>query len=307
MKTDSKGSRITTVILLIICIALAATVIYKTLSGTEEVVRTAPPTTTSVTNVYTQTITGTDFTKTVRLYGKVENNTSDVTAVTSTAGYVTEVLVKKGDTVRSGDILGYIDASTAGSSYRRSPVQAKAAGTITDVSAVLGSYLTSGSAFATITPQPDYVITLQVPEKYIFDIAIGSEARLSSSLDSSLHSDASVTYIDTRVASGTNTFTAELIPSSQAGLREGMTLTVDLITKRIAGAFVIPMDSITAMSDGTYVYTVADGQARLRKVELGDNNATSYVVLSGLEEGDVVVTEGTVSDGTSVNVLTRSN
>lgn len=307
MKTESKGSKITTVIITLICIALAATIIYKTLTGTEAEVRTAPPATTTVANVYADTVTGSEFTKTVRLYGKVENSASDVSAVTSTAGYVTQVLVEKGDVVAAGDILGYIDASTAGSSYKASPVEAKSAGTITDVSAVLGSYLTAGSTFATITPSPDYYISVQVPEKYVFDIAVGSEARLSSSLDSTLSIDAAVDYIDTRVASTTNTFTAELEPASIDGLREGMTITVDLITKKLEGVFVIPMDSVTAMSDGTYAYVIEGGQAKLRKIELGDNNATSYVVLSGLSEGDAVVTEGTVSDGTSVNVLTRSN
>lgn len=306
MKKESNGSRITTVILVLICIALAATVIYKTLSTGETHVRTAAPTTTTVTNVYTEAVTPADFTKTVRLYGKVVNEESDVSAVTTSAGYVTEILVEKGDKVNAGTVLGYIDSSTAGSRFKAAPVEAKVSGTVAEIPAVKGAYMTAGSQFALISPAPDYYISLAVPERYLFDIGIGSEARLLSSIDSSLSTSATVSYIDEEIESSTNSFSVELQPESQKSLRDGMTVTVDLITKKLEGVYTIPMESITAMSDGTYVYVVDGDQARLRKVELGDNNATSYVVLSGLEEGDVVITEGTVSDGTLINAIDRS-
>lgn len=305
MKTDTKGSKIVTVILLLICIALAAAVIYKTITGTETQVRATPPTSSTVANVYTEQIAETTFTKTIRIYGRVENNVEDVASVTQSTGYVTEILVKRGDEVKAGDIIGYTDSSTAGSSYKASPVTAKVDGTITSIEAAQGAYLQAGSSFAIITPEPEYYITLQIPEKYIFDVHVGTKATISSSIDSSLSLNAEVTYIDTRIDSATNTFSAELIPSSSEGLREGMTVTLDLVTKELEGVFTVPATSITAMNDGTYVYTVENNQAKLRKVTTTESNETKYLISEGLSAGDFVVTEGTVSDGTAVNVLTR--
>lgn len=307
MKKRSIGTRIAQVVMTALCIALAAVIAFHFLSPADESVHVAPPSQAASVNVYAERIEGCEFVKTVRLYGKVEDLNDEIAAVTSTSGYVTGVLKKKGDSVKEGDILGYVDASTAGQSFRSSAVRAKVDGTVMDVLVTEGEYITSGSAFATIAEAPEYFIALDIPERYVYDIGEGSEATLTSSITKSMSIPAHVTYVDRRTESGTNTFSAELRPDSSEGLREGMTVTADLVTRRIPSAFVIPMESMVAMSDGTYVYKVEDGKAVLCQVSLGDNNATSYVVTSGLSEGDLVVTDGTVSDGTPVNILTRSN
>ena len=66
----------------------------------------------------------------------------------------------------------------------------------------------------------------------------------------------------------------------------------------------IPYTAVLADEDGQeYVYVVEDGKAVRTVVETGSSNSTEVVILSGIEEGDVVVTAGNVSDGTSVSIV----
>jgi RND family efflux transporter MFP subunit len=60
-----------------------------------------------------------------------------------------------------------------------------------------------------------------------------------------------------------------------------------------------------AGSNDRYVFTVENGAARYRKVELGQRLGDSYEILSGINAGDVVVTAGHVRliDGTEVEIV----
>ena len=54
-----------------------------------------------------------------------------------------------------------------------------------------------------------------------------------------------------------------------------------------------------------YVWTIEDGKAKRRYVELGDLTAQGVTITDGLTNNDIVITEGQnkVSDGTKVKAL----
>ena len=67
---------------------------------------------------------------------------------------------------------------------------------------------------------------------------------------------------------------------------------------------VIPQSATVKVQDKYLVYKVTDGIARSEKVEvLPDNNGTEYIVLSGLNTGDVIVADGTglIREGMEIN------
>lgn len=67
----------------------------------------------------------------------------------------------------------------------------------------------------------------------------------------------------------------------------------------------IPADSVLANATGDYVYVCKDGKAERRIVKMGELQAGYVEILSGLEEGDEVVTEGVVnvSEGSILNII----
>lgn len=305
MNKNGKGSVITTVIMLLICIALAAAVIYKILDTREEV-QIAPPSESNATvNVYVKEIKEEEFVRTVRLYGTVINNSDDISVVTLNSGYVTAINVKKGDEIKVGDVIGYVDPSTPGSSYKPSAITSKVEGTVTSVNVSLGQMASSGASFVTVSPKPEYVIAVDIPERYIESVSIGSKATVTSSIISDLNETALISYVDRRIDTSTRTYNVEFTCASSALLEEGLVVTVDLVTEGLDNALTVPLNAVSTLSGGRYVYKVVEGKARQTAVETGNSNREEYVVVNGLEVGDVVIVEGTVTDGVAVNILER--
>lgn len=80
------------------------------------------------------------------------------------------------------------------------------------------------------------------------------------------------------------------------GLRPGMGVKVQIETDVLEGALTVPLESVRAGSEGTWVEVVgAGGATEKRRVILGARNRQRVVVQSGLEEGEVVSLDGGMS------------
>ena len=88
-------------------------------------------------------------------------------------------------------------------------------------------------------------------------------------------------------------------------LRPGMFASVFLETETRDGALVIPKTALALESIGDTVYVMSDGVAERREVTLGFREGDAVEILSGLEEGEQVVSVGQdgLSDGTPIQVL----
>lgn len=66
----------------------------------------------------------------------------------------------------------------------------------------------------------------------------------------------------------------------------------------------IPVDAVQFGSQGTYVYTLDDGKARIRLIKLGPTEGARVAIEEGLEEGEAVVLEGIdrLNEGRAVRV-----
>ena len=305
MEKDTKLSRITTVILLLIAVSLCISIIYLLFNGKSTEVKPEMVKEETKTNVYIKEIEESTFTKSIRLYGKVENRNSDINILTQNSGYVTSILVKKGDEVKAGDILGYTDSSNAGSSYKEAPIKARSNGTISEINASIGEYLSSGSVFATIKSEEELYVSIAIPERYVNDVTLGSKAILSSSILPAFEEESTISYIAKEVDNLSGTFKGEINVEDSISLKEGMIVTVDLITSEIDNAFTLPLESVSSDNSSSYVYVVEEEKALKREVTISDFNSSEYLISSGLRKGDEVIVEGSVTDGKSVNVLTR--
>lgn len=116
-----------------------------------------------------------------------------------------------------------------------------------------------------------------------------------------------VTLIYPVIDPTTHTFTTEIkIPNNNLKLRPGMfsRVTMNFGTEDRA---VVPDNAIVKQpgSNDRYVYVVKDGIARYVKVELGQRLGDKYEIISGLQNGDVIVTTGQsrLVDNTPVEIL----
>jgi HlyD family secretion protein len=89
------------------------------------------------------------------------------------------------------------------------------------------------------------------------------------------------------------------------GLRSGMTAEVNILVAEREGVLLAPADAI---KDGQ-VWRIADGRAERRKVTVGIHDLLRAEIVSGLEQGDVVVIGGTqllARDKTRVRATVQS-
>ncbi len=92
------------------------------------------------------------------------------------------------------------------------------------------------------------------------------------------------------------------IDVADEGLRPGMSAAATIVTEIAKDALLVPNGAVKSNSDGSYyVEILADGETTPTQVtvETGLTNATQTQILSGLSEGDLVVTTTTSSDASS--------
>ncbi len=86
-------------------------------------------------------------------------------------------------------------------------------------------------------------------------------------------------------------------------LRPGFFAEVSLATGRHANAIAVPESAVQATERGFVVYTVSDGKAQARQVQIGLRTGDGAVeIVTGLAAGETIVTEGSdrLSDGIAV-------
>ena len=84
---------------------------------------------------------------------------------------------------------------------------------------------------------------------------------------------------------------------------DGMYIKLNLETEHIDNAMIVPSAALDTYLGDDVVYVVEDGAAVRKTVETGSSNDTETVILSGLDEGELVITAGNVTNGTPVNVV----
>lgn len=298
----SKFDRITTIILLAICVALAAYVIFGTV--TAEAPAAAQTTTSASINISAETVQPGLFQRFTRLNGEIGSDNSDVAALPDTSGTVTSILVRRGDMVTKDQVIAYIDPSRPGMNYKESPVTSPVDGMITSIPVSVGETVSASSTIATIAGDKTLYIEASLPERYTGTTEVGMDAYFTSVAYPGETFTGKLSFIAPTVNTTNRTSDIELdITEGQDKLKEGMFVTVDLVTEEQQDVITVPSDAITEVLDGSIVYTVVDGKAVRTPVTTGSSNDTRTVITSGLDAGDVVVTAGTVSDGSSVNVL----
>ncbi len=301
-RKSSAFDRVTTIILLVICVALAAYVIFGSVGSRE--VATVEETADSRINVRAEQVYPETFRNFTRLNGEIGSNNSDIAIVPDTSGNVASILVKRGDMVKAGDVIAYIDPSRPGQSFKENPVTSPVDGMITSIPVSIGEQVSAASSIATVSGDKTLYIEASLPERYIGTTEVGMSADFTSVAYPGEVFNAELSFISPSVRTTNRTSDIELtITSGSEKLREGMYVTIDLVTEEQENVIAIPSSAITEALDGNIVYVVENGNASARTVTTGSRNDSDTVITSGLNAGDVVITAGTVADGSAVNVL----
>jgi RND family efflux transporter MFP subunit len=170
----------------------------------------------------------------------------------------------------------------------------------------------NGDVFA---QQPILTVQQLNPLKAVINVSESLFAKVKLGMSVSIKSDVyeneeftgKVSLIYPTIDASTHTFGVEVnIPNSNLKVRPGMYARVSL-NLGTGESIVVPDAAIQRQpgANDKYVFTIENGVAKYRKVELGQHLGDRYEILSGVLPGDVVVTAGQARliDGTEVEII----
>ena len=184
-------------------------------------------------------------------------------------------------------------------------VRASISGTVMQRNVELGDLINANQpAFVVADLQP-LLARIFVPEKRMGQISQGQEAEIAIDALPDQRFTGRVRMINPGVdpQSGTVKVTLE-VPAGNGALRPGMFATVRLITQRRPNALIIPKKALVLETDEDDVFALDSNTVRRVPVKLGLVDGDRVEILSGLEEGRMVVTVGqeSLKDGAAVRL-----
>lgn len=168
----------------------------------------------------------------------------------------------------------------------------------------VGSFVNSGVALATIQDVSKVKVDFSIPEKYMSMFEIGQEISFKVEGISGDFS-AKVYAYEPKVENNTRTIVLRAVTSNEGRkLMPGTFANVELKISEVKGAYMVPTQSIIPKLKGQSVFVLRSGSANLVDVELGTRTETAVHVVSGLNEGDTLLTTNILrlKDGAKVKL-----
>jgi len=165
--------------------------------------------------------------------------------------------------------------------------------------------LGSESLIITLDDLKKIIIDIKVPENYVGVLKSGLKAEVTSTAYEKIFKG-KIETISSRIDPSTRSILSRIVvDNSNFEIIPGQLMTVKIIYDEIQ-QIGVPESAVTIQGDTAFVYTVADDTAKKQNIEIGKRNFGKVSAISGLNEGDIVITEGIskVRDKAKVKIIT---
>ena len=185
-------------------------------------------------------------------------------------------------------------------------IKAPISGTINKRMVDLGTMVSGGTPVANIVDISTLIVLLNVSEKDAFQIKTGEQAEITTDVYPDAIFYGRVDNIASK-ADEAHTYQVEvkLSNNNQHPLKAGMFARVNFTAQSNLESLVIPRESLVGSVKDARVYTVQNQTAKLKNVVIGKTSGNFLEILSGLDENEVVVTNGqnNLSDNSKVVII----
>ena len=151
--------------------------------------------------------------------------------------------------------------------------------------------LGTDSLILTLDDLKKIIIDIKVPENYAGVIRAGLKAKILNSAFNKVF-EGTVDSVSSRIDPSTRSILARIIvDNSKFEIIPGQLMTVKVIydeTEQIG----VPESAITIQGKTSFVYIVNDNIVEKKNIKIGKRNFGKVSILSGISEGDKVVSEG---------------
>jgi RND family efflux transporter MFP subunit len=188
-------------------------------------------------------------------------------------------------------------------------IRAPISGRISAANVKVGNFVRPADTapLATIIQMTPIYVTFTVPQRTLPEVrrAIAAE---SAAVEAKIPGEARlakghVAMIENAVDSGTGMVAIRAVMANEDELLWPGTLVGAVLTLRNEEAVTVPSAAVQVSQSGNFVFIVKDNAAAVRPVKVARTVAHEAVIESGLEGGEIVVTDGQLllNDGTRVN------
>ena len=173
-------------------------------------------------------------------------------------------------------------------------IRAPRAGVVTRRYIHEGNYVNSGAPIISVADTTELLAVADVGEGHIAELYLGASVNIKVSAYGDEVFKGKITRISPMAQLPARTFKVEIsIPNKENRLRAGMFASISIQGELHKNALVIPQSAIVMREDQKTVYVVDANNVLQQKVlEVGSVNDGMVEVLSGLSEGDRIVTAG---------------
>ena len=168
--------------------------------------------------------------------------------------------------------------------------------------------LGSSSLIITLDDLKKIVIDIKVPENYVSVLKKGLKVEITNSAFNK-NFNGKIDSVSSRVDPSTRSILARVIvDNSKFEIIPGQLMTVKVIYDEVE-QLGVPESSITIQGNTAFVYVVNGEKVEKKNIEIGKRNFGKVSVLSGVAEGDLIVSEGIskVRDKGKVKIIKSKN
>lgn len=175
-------------------------------------------------------------------------------------------------------------------------ISAPFSGYITSQNTELGAYVVAGTVIAGIADISELKVVFDVSESNAYELQQGQSVNVTTDVHPEAKYKGTISNISPK-ASASHTYPVEiLIPNNgKDKLKAGTYVNVNVNMSNKERVLMIPRDAIISSLKDPSVYLVKNNIAQLAKIGVGRNYDSFIEVVSGLNEGDQVVTNGQIN------------
>lgn len=219
-----------------------------------------------------------------------DNATTEIQYLTAKWQY--EAAIKGQDVLKQRLKTGYI----------RSPIS----GVVDEKFMNRGEMSAPGSPIVNIIDIASVKVSAGVPEMYITKIEKGQNVMITVDVLPGVTFEGKVSYIAPALQGTSRTFEIEIVINNRDKvLKPGMNANVQITEFTEGNAVVIQQDLIIDYGEEQYLFVLEGDIAKKRVVKLGGRNENTVLIESGLNPGEILITEGfqAIKDGDKVQVV----
>jgi membrane fusion protein (multidrug efflux system) len=169
----------------------------------------------------------------------------------------------------------------------------------------VGALVRPGDAITTLDDLSIIKVDFNIAEVHLPSLALGQNIRAKSIAYPDEIFEGKIVSIGSRVDPATRAIQVRAnINNQNFKLRPGMLLQINL-QKKMLTTLILPEASLVPIEDKHFVFVVNDAEVNRKQVKIGLRKPGKVQIVSGLNEGELVVIEGALKlrDGSKVKIL----